>query len=97
MENYQGHFVRGYFKAPITSDAYKFYVSADDSGEFWLAPQPKNSDRTKLVKIANSCAWKSLRNYYYWNHTCDKAVSSAVSLQQNEYYYFEFFHVNWDG
>lgn len=43
----------GYFKAPYTADGYKFYVAADDSAELWLAPQPHDADRSKLVKVAS--------------------------------------------
>lgn len=32
-----GYFVNGYFKAPYSANGYKFYISSDDTAEFYIA------------------------------------------------------------
>lgn len=46
LKAYTGHFVSGYFKAPVSSSAYKFYISADDTADFYFSTKPSNNSRS---------------------------------------------------
>lgn len=79
VADYNAYFIYGYFKPPRTGD-YKFFLSGDDTAEFYLSPNNKDTTRSTMVRTAYLCNYNYLRNYDFPAAYCDKGVSDPVTL-----------------
>ncbi|CAM2982059.1 LamG-like jellyroll fold domain-containing protein [Rariglobus hedericola] len=83
-ENY-GARIRGYIVAPATG-AYEFWISADDSADFFLSPDDSPFTRKRLARV--SLGVSAYRTYT----TRPEQHSQSVNLVAGQYYYFEVLH-----
>jgi hypothetical protein len=62
---YYGSYLRGYFQVP-RDGTYKFYLSADDMGEFWMSrvPKPNAVYPSDMELLAQLTSWTPYRGYY---------------------------------
>jgi len=94
-EDYTGYWVRGYFIAPKTTK-YKFYVSGDDTVEFYFNPIANvPSIDSALPRTCYVCGYHNFRNYDYYPRSCDKIISDEYDLEEGKYYYMELFAFNY--
>ena len=82
-DNYTSY-IRGYLRAPLTGQ-YSFNISSDDQSEFYLSTDATTGN---LVKIAVVQSFTNLGE----TDKYPAQTSSAIDLQQGQYYYFEVFH-----
>ncbi|NWK55282.1 cadherin domain-containing protein [Verrucomicrobiaceae bacterium N1E253] len=81
-----GRRVRGILKVPTDGD-YTFHLASDDASEFWLSADASASNLVKIVELTG----------YTGELNFDGPVSSAMTLQAGQHYFFEILHKEGGG
>ena len=79
--NRYGVRMKGWLVPPV-SGSYRFWISSDDSGEFWLSI---DDDPANLVMICFQPYASPSRDWFYWR----EQQSELISLVAGQAYYFE--------
>lgn len=83
--DHYGARVRGYIVPPATG-AYRFWVSANQSAEFWISSDDSPFNRTKIARVSQGAT-----DYRAYAVRAEQR-SQLVTLQAGHYYYFEVLH-----
>ena len=83
--------IRGFLYPPETG-SYRFWIAADDAGEFWLSPDsdPEKIQKTAALGIGNSTGSREWTRY-------PTQGSQPVELRAGEKYYVETYHIQGVG
>jgi len=84
---YYGSMIRGYLKVPQTGN-YSFNITGDDEVKFLLST---DETRANLVTHAFVNTW-TYRKQFAKAEEENNQTSDAISLNSNNYYYFEVWH-----
>lgn len=87
-DNY-GERIKGYIR-PQTSGNYTFYISSDDSGEFWLST---NDNPANKSLVCYNTSWTNVDTY----NTYSSQTSVSKALVAGQDYYFEILHKEQNG
>ncbi|MBX3747984.1 MAG: Ig-like domain-containing protein [Verrucomicrobiae bacterium] len=86
VKNNYGVQIIGYFHPPAT-EAYTFYLSADDNAELWLSTDENPANR---VRIATEPQWNNPRDYFGTDRRPNaENISAPINLVQGRAYYIE--------
>ncbi|KAA1175062.1 hypothetical protein FWJ25_06745 [Marinobacter salinexigens] len=81
---YFGSYVRGFIKPP-TAGQFRFFISGNDTAEFWLS----TSDSPENIELLSMApAWTSINEFNKYS----SQTSRYVSLNADQRYYFEILH-----
>ena len=84
-----GSRIRGFIYAPETGD-YIFWLSADDSGEFWISESADPKLKKKLITVDQ---WSGAREWEKYPNQ----KSAPVHLEKDKKYYVEALHKEGGG
>lgn len=79
-----GSWLRGYLEAPVTGD-YTFYLSADDSAEFYLSTDHRAENKALLARVESKVSYGAYGRYPFQR-------SAPIWLERGRQYYFEVLH-----
>ncbi|CAD8161606.1 unnamed protein product [Paramecium octaurelia] len=92
---YYGQYFRGFLKAPFTG-VYRFYLSSDNCAQFYI----QKTETQQPIRPDNPIAasnWNPYRNYWFETlsyPSAIKSISEPVTLEQDNLYYIEIYHIN---
>ncbi len=84
-----GHYVTGWLVPPASGD-YRFFVTSDDSSEFWLSTDASAANKRRVAYVAT---WTGIGE---WN-LYPEQTSALIPLEAGRAYYFEFVHIEATG
>ncbi len=84
-----GHHVSGWLVPPETGN-YRFFVTSDDTSEFWLSTDATAANKRRVAYVAT---WA---NAGQWNLSAEQ-TSALLPLEGGRAYYFEFVHIEGTG
>jgi hypothetical protein len=73
--------IKGWLMPPV-SGSYRFWISCDDHGEFWLS---NDDDPANKVIICYQPPSSPSRDWFYWS----EQQSELIALVAGQPYYFE--------
>lgn len=87
--DYFASYIRGYIKVP-TTETLRFNVTGDDHVSFALSTDQSAANATEIARLGG---WTQANAHY------DSTIQTSefITLQANQYYYFELYHFEGGG